>query len=113
MIEGNIQEKQINASGKIISSRGRPKRPTITTIYGKDVIDRPNIEDFDDEQEKIVTGTPTQEDYEWIKQKSFEMRRATAMKREATIQSRKSIREKLFWERVKNEKANEKKVDEK
>jgi len=108
MIEGNIQKKEINASGKIISGKGRPKPPTIKTVYGSDVTDRQNIEDFDDEREAIVTGTPTQEDYEWIKQKSFQMRRATAMKREATIQSRKSAREKAFWERMKNEKANEK-----
>jgi hypothetical protein len=62
------------------------------------------VEDIDTEREKMLNNDPTEDDLKWIKQKTFEMRRATAIKRVQTRNSRISERERIFWEKQKNEK---------
>jgi hypothetical protein len=52
----------------------------------------------------MLNNDPTEDDLKWIKQKTFEMRRATAIKRVQTRNSRISERERIFWEKQKNEK---------
>jgi hypothetical protein len=93
---------------EIKRKHGRPKlidNYTPSPIpAGKDVNDRKNVDDAEEEQNKMLLGIATQEDLKWFKQKSFEMRRDRAINMIAARKARMSMREKAFWERQKQQK---------
>jgi hypothetical protein len=83
---------------------GRPKLiGGVNYVPGKSVDDRKSIDDAEDEKNKMLLGIATQSEIDWFRQKTYEMKRDLAIRRQ---QNRKKMseREANFWKNQNEEK---------